>query len=53
MSSVAVPEDLETWGDAVGVTVTADAIIVRYTQTPDGNPATIEPQRLLVGTPRG
>lgn len=53
LSAVPVPEELEAWGSPVGVTVTADAIIVRYTKTPDGDPSTVEPQRLLVGTPPG
>jgi hypothetical protein len=52
-SAVPLPDELDDWGNVVGLTVTADAIIVRFTATPDGNPASLEPQRLFVGTPTG
>ncbi|MGH9185286.1 MAG: hypothetical protein ACRD0U_05675, partial [Acidimicrobiales bacterium] len=37
---------------SIGVTVTADAVTVRVTEQGDGDPATVTPQLLLVGTPR-
>jgi hypothetical protein len=34
-------------------TVTADAVLVRVTEPDDGDPATVSPQRVVVGTPTG
>lgn len=53
MSAVAIPEELTTFGTPTGVIVTADAIVVRFTEFADGDPRTVERQRLWVGTPAG
>ncbi|HEX6423080.1 MAG TPA: hypothetical protein VFZ79_06340 [Acidimicrobiales bacterium] len=37
----------------VGLTVTADAVVVRITEPGDGDPATVSSQQVVVGTPRG
>ena len=39
-------------GGTMGVTVSADAITVRAVHDPDGDPSTVEPTDVLVGTPR-
>ena len=53
VSVVPLPEELAPYGAPTGVTVTADAIVARFTEYGDGNPATQEAQRLWVGTPTG
>lgn len=52
VSVVEIPEEL--WNAGItGITVTADAISVRFTPATDGDPTTVDPQVVWVGTPRG
>jgi hypothetical protein len=52
VSSVALADHIPGPSSPMGIAVTADAILVRVDDAPDGNPATPPTQRVLVGTPR-
>ncbi|MGE3621483.1 MAG: hypothetical protein AB7L84_13565 [Acidimicrobiia bacterium] len=43
--------ELRSW-EVPSITVSADAVLVRVSR-PDGDPLTVEPQEVVVGTPRG
>ncbi len=52
ISAVALADHIPGTCCAMGVAVTADAILVRVNNPPDGDSATPPTQRVLVGTPR-
>jgi hypothetical protein len=52
VSSIAVADHIDRAGAVVGLSVSADAILVRVDGPPDDDPATPPVQQVLVGTPR-
>ena len=52
LSAVALADHFDGRTAFIGVAVSADAILVRVDDPPDGDPSTPPTQRVLVGTPR-
>ena len=52
LSSIAVGDHIEGDSQTIGLSVSADAILVRVDGPPDGDAATPPTQQVLVGTPR-
>jgi hypothetical protein len=52
LSSVDVRDHLSGPGIPIGISVSADAVLVRVDGPSDGDPSTVPTQQVLVGTPR-